>query len=173
MKLLEVIKSRRSVRSYKEAPVPKEDILKVLEAAIWAPSAGNLQPWEFVVVTDEKVKRVLFKASYGQPWVLEAPVVIVVCADTRRTSRFYGERGRNLYCIQDTAAAIQNMLLMAHYMGYGTCWVGAFDEEIVKRVVKAPEGVRPIALVTLGVPAEKPSPPKRRGLEEVVHWETF
>ncbi|RLF23588.1 MAG: nitroreductase family protein, partial [Thermoprotei archaeon] len=112
-------------------------------------------------------------AALGQMWIAEAPVVVVVCANIPRTAWRYGERGRSLYCLQDTAAAIQNMLLAAHALGYGTCWVGAFDEEEVSRILGLPDHVRPVAIVPIGKPAESPIPPPRRPLDEVVHWEKY
>ena len=106
-------------------------------------------------------------------WIADAPVVIVVCANEPRSARYYGERGRRLYCIQDTAAATQNMLLAAHALGYGTCWVGAFLENEVKKVLEIPDHVRPVAIIPIGVPGEKPSPRPRIPLDEVVHYEKY
>ncbi|HDO41379.1 MAG TPA: nitroreductase family protein, partial [Candidatus Bathyarchaeota archaeon] len=103
----------------------------------------------------------------------EAPVVIVVCADESRSSWAYGSRGASLYCIQDTAAATENMLLAACALGLGACWVGAFREDEVKRILKVPGGLRPVAIVPIGYPAERPNPPPKRPLEEVVHYESF
>ena len=173
MELLELIKGRRSVRSFRPDPVPREDLLKMLEAARWAPSAGNCQPWEFVIVTREDTKRRLAMAAFGQFFVAEAPVVVVVCANVPRTAWRYGERGATLYAIQDTAAATQNLLLMAHSMGYGACWVGAFDEDEVRRILKIPREVRPVAIVPIGRPAETPTPPPRISLGKLVHWESY
>lgn len=173
MDILELIKSRRSIRRFKSEPIPKEDLMKILEAARWAPSAGNCQPWEFIIVTKEETKHKLAMAALGQIWMTEAPVIIVVCANIPRTSWRYGERGRTLYVIQDTAAAIQNMLLTAHALGYGTCWVGAFDEEAVREILGIPDEVRPVALVPIGKPAESPTPPPRRPLEDIIHWENY
>ena len=173
MDIIEVIRTRRSIRSFKPDPIPKEDLMKILEAAIWAPSAGNCQPWEFIVVTREDLKRSIAFAALGQMWIAEAPVVVVVCANISRSERRYGERGRNLYVIQDTAAAIQNMLLTAHALGYGTCWVGAFNESAVMKALNIPKGVRPIAIIPIGKPAESPLPSSRRPLEEVLHWESY
>lgn len=161
METLECIKTRRSIREYEEKDVPNDLIGIILEAATFAPSAGNLQPWEFVVVKDKKKREKLYKASYYQEHVRDAPAVIVVCADLDKASSRYGYRGKTLYCIQDTAAAIQNMLLTAHDIGLGTCWVGAFDEEEVKLIVGLPENLRPVALITLGYPKEKPKMPRR------------
>lgn len=173
MDILDLVKSRRSIRSFKADPVPREDLMRILEAARWAPSAGNCQPWEFIVVTRDDLKRRLAMAALGQFWMTKAPVIIVVCANIPRTEWRYGERGRSLYAIQDTAAATQNILLTAHALGYGTCWVGAFNESEVKRVLNIPRDVRPVAIIPLGKPDERPIAPPRIPLEEVVHWETY
>lgn len=147
--------------------------MKILNSAIMAPSAGNCQPWEFVVVKDQAQKERLVHAALGETFIVEAPVNIVVCANVPRTSRRYGRRGEELYCIQDTAAAVQNILLAAYALGYATCWVGAFDEYAVAEVIKAPAGVRPIAIVPIGKPAEKPSPPQRMPLSKITHENKF
>jgi len=173
MDVFEAIYGRRSIRSYLDDPVPDEDLEKILEAATMAPSAGNLQPWEFIVVRDDVRKELLARAAYGQYWMAEAPVLVVVCANLDVSGSHYGERGRSLYSIQDTAAAIQNMLLAAYALGYGTCWVGAFDEEAVREIVKAPKRVRPVAIITVGKPAENPRPRGRKPLIEVVHYEEY
>jgi len=173
MNIFEAIKTRRSIRRFKEVEIPEEDLKKILEAAIWAPSAGNLQPWEFIVVKDKKIKERLAEAALGQMWMTTAPVIVVVCANLERSASRYGERGRNLYAIQDTAAAIENMLLAAHALGYGACWVGAFDEEEVRRILNIPHGIRPVALIPMGRPAEEPSVPYRRSLKDIVHKDVF
>jgi len=147
--------------------------MKIIDAARLAPSAGNIQPWEFVVVRDPEIKRGLSAAALDQTFIEEAPVVIVVCANQLRSARGYGTRGVNLYCLQDTAAATQNMLLAACALGLATCWVGAFNEEEARRVLNIPNGVRPVAIVPVGHPAEKPEAPERRSLSEIVHNETF
>ncbi len=173
MDVLEAIRGRRSIRRFKSDPIPEDDLMRILEAATWAPSAGNCQPWEFVIVTDEELKREIARAALAQMWISSAPVVIVVCANIPRTSWRYGERGRTLYCIQDTAAAIQNMLLAAYSLGYGTCWVGAFDEAGVKEVLRIPDNVRPVAIIPIGKPAEAPVAPPRIPLKELVHWNKY
>jgi len=173
MEVFEAIKGRRSVRAYTDEEVPDEAIEKILDAARWAPSAGNLQSWEFVVVRDPEAKRRLAEAAWGQRFIARAPVVIVVCANQKRSARGYGERGASLYCIQDAAAATQNMLLAAYALGLGTCWVGAFDERRVAEVINAPSGVRPVAIIPVGRPAERPRPPSRLSLDKVVHYESF
>jgi nitroreductase len=152
MEIFECIISRQSVREYDKKDVPNELVGQLLEAATHAPSAGNLQPWEFIVVKDKKTKSELANAALRQRHVEEAPVVIVVCADVEKISDRYGERGKNLYCIQDTAAAIENMLLSATSLGLGTCWIGAFEEDKVKVILNIPDKLKPVALITVGFP---------------------
>ncbi|MEM3579463.1 MAG: nitroreductase family protein [Candidatus Bathyarchaeia archaeon] len=173
MEVFEVIKGRRSIRAFRETDVSQETIEKLIEAARWAPSAGNIQPWEFIVIRNPETKRRLAEAALGQFFIEEAPVVIVVCADEERSARGYGARGRTLYCIQDTAAAIQNIHLAAYALGLGTCWVGAFREDEARKILNVPEGVRPVAIIPVGYPAESPQPRGRRSLKQIIHYEKF
>jgi nitroreductase len=170
--VLEAIKKRRSIRAYTTKEVSDEDVERLIEAARWAPSAGNIQPWAFVVVKDVETKRKLSSATL-QTLIQEAPVAIVVCADAARSSRVYGSRGEKLYSIQDTAAATQNILLAAQELGLATCWVGAFRENEVAKAVKTPTNLRPVAMVAVGYPAERPVAPQRRSFNEIVHYKTF
>ncbi|MFQ6094550.1 MAG: nitroreductase family protein [Candidatus Bathyarchaeia archaeon] len=173
MDLFEAINLRRSIRAFTGDTVSDEDVMKLINAARRAPSAGNIQPWEFVIVRKPENKRRLAAAALYQSFIEEAPVVIVVCADERRSGRGYGSRGVDLYCIQDTAAATQNILLAACALGLGACWVGAFNERGVRSILKLPQGVRPVAIVPIGHPAERPQPRYRRRLQEIIHFETF
>ncbi len=169
--MLEVIKKRCSVRRYQATPVPEEAIGQLLEAARWAPSAGNLQPWFFYVVRSQGVKECLAAAALEQRFIAQAPVVIVVCAEPERSGRVYGERGRRLYCYQDTAAAVQNILLAATAMGLGTCWVGAFHEDRVRECLAVPPHRVPVAIIPVGYPAEEPvHRTTRREPEEIVSY---
>jgi nitroreductase len=169
MDILSLIKSRRSIREFKEENVPDEIINKLLESAIYAPSEGNLQPWKFYVVRDRKIRIKLAESALEQYFISQAPVAIVVCADLIATSP-YGSRGINLYCIQSTAAAIQNILLTAHSFGLGTCWVGAFDEEQVSKILNLPGSLRPVAIIPVGYPAEKPHTPYRKKIKDVTEF---
>jgi len=173
MDVLEAIKGRRSIRAFKNEDVSQEIIEKLIDAAIYAPSAGNIQPWEFIIVRKLNIKKNLVEAASGQSFIEEAPVVIVVCANENRSSQGYGARGKTLYCVQDTAAAMQNILLFAYSLGLGTCWIGAFREEEVKEILKIPFGIRPVAIIPVGYPAEFPSPRSRRPINLIVHYETF
>jgi len=173
MDVLEAIKGRRSIRAFKSKDVRPEIIKELINAARWAPSAGNIQPWEFIIVRKPEIKRRLVEAALDQTFIEEAPVVIVVCANEDRSSQGYGMRGKTLYCIQDTAAAIQNIHLVAYSLELGTCWIGAFMEEDAKKILKIPYGVRPLAIIPVGYPAEAPTPPTRRPINQIVHYETF
>lgn len=167
--LWEAIEGRRSIRSYDPTrELPEEIIEKILRMAILAPSAGNLQPWFFYVIKNKRIREGLVQAAYGQGFLAEAPVNIVVCAEPERSGSGYGNRGRELYCLQDTAAAIENILLSAKSLGLGTCWVGAFDEEEAGTVLNLPQDLRPVAIIALGYSRESPEPRPRRDLKEVV-----
>lgn len=168
MGVFETILQRRSIRKFTADALSREQLEKLLEAARWAPSAGNLQPWVFVAVTSAEVRAALAAAAFGQEFVAEAPAVIAVVATPPKDSP-YGRRGRDLYCLQDTAAAVQNILLAACEMGLGTCWVGAFDEDAAARALNLGEGERPVALVPVGVPARE-GRSSRRPQADVVRW---
>jgi nitroreductase len=165
--ILSIVKARRSVRRFESRPLPEGAEQRLLEALVWAPSGGNAQPWHFVLVRSEQARRALSESALSQRFVAEAPLVVVVCADLDRARRAYGERGATLYCLQDTAAATQNMLLVAHAMGLGTCWVGAFRERDVASVLGLASHLRPVAIVPVGWPAEAPAAPGRRAVAEV------
>ncbi|MHA1754983.1 MAG: nitroreductase family protein [Candidatus Odinarchaeia archaeon] len=173
MELLELLSKRRSIRNFKSENIPEKIELEIIQAAISAPSAGNIQPWEFILIKDEIIKRKIAKAAFHQNFISQAPLVIVVCADTLKASGGYGLRGINLYCIQDTAAAIENMLIYITYKGLGACWVGAFNEESVKEILHIPDHLRPVALIPVGYPDEKPGKPPKRNISSVIHYETF
>ncbi len=173
MDLADAIKNRRSIRTYKKQDLPQETINQLIDAARLAPSAGNVQSWAFVLVSSQQTKQALAKGAYGQKSLEEASVVFVVCADEKRAEESYSERGRTLYCLQDTAAAIENILLTACSMGLGTCWIGAFREEEIRKVINAPPEMRPVAMIPVGYPNESPHARARRPASEVVYKETF
>ena len=174
MDFFEVISNRRSIRIFeKEQEIPETIVKKILESAILAPSAGNRQSWDFIVVTNSEIKQQLVRAALGQGFIAKASVVIVVCANQNRSAALYGRRGRDLYCIQDTAAATQTMLLTITALGYGAVWVGAFDEEPVREILKIPQGVRPMAIIPIGVPKRIPKATPRLPIEELIHHETY
>ena len=173
MEVFEAIKGRRSIRAFRRRDVSDDDVTRLIEAAIWAPSAGNIQPWEFVIIRKPDGKRRLVEAAWGQSFIEEAAVVVVVCANENRSSQRYGDRGKSLYCIQDTAAAIQNIHLAAYSLGLATCWVGAFKEQEVSQILNVPQGIRPVAIVPIGYAAASASPRSKRPMDQIVHYETF
>ena len=150
-----------------------EKITNCIEAAKSAPSAGNLQNWKFVIVKDPNKRQMIAEACLQQYWMSQAQVHIVVFALPDRAVRFYGVRGERMYTIQNCAAACQNMLLMAHEQGLGACWVSAFDENQLMRVLGAADFARPQAVITLGYPAEKPVEPIHFTIEHVCFFEKW
>lgn len=173
MDVLDAIKNRRSVRAFTTKNAADKTVETLIDAARHAPSAGNLQPWEFVVVRSREQKQKLVEAALNQTFIEEASAVIVVCADQARVKPRYGSRGENLYCLQDTAAATQNMLLTAHSLGLGTCWIGAFNEQQAAEALNLPKHVRPVAIIPVGYPAEKPQTPTRKQINQIIHYEKF
>ena len=168
MKVFEAIKKRRSIRKFNPTKeVTDEQIEKLLEAAHWAPSAGNLQSWFFIIIRNQKTKKELVKATLGQNFIARASVVIVSCADLKRSASRYSNRGKLLYAIQDATIATQNIWLAATEMGLGAVWVGAFDEDKVSCIFELPSHLRPIAIMPIGYPTESPPPPLRRKIQEI------
>lgn len=172
MDLFDAISKRRSIRQFKvDGVVDEASVLKILEAAFLAPSAGNGQSWRFEVVRDKELKRRLATEAGHQHFIEQVPVAIVVCIDLDLAAKKYGERGRNTYGLQDTAAAVENMLLAVTALGLGSCWVGAFDESIAAKILDLPSNIRPVAILPIGVPNEPAVrvPPRKR-LQDVVRF---
>jgi len=170
MTVEEAIRMRHSVRSYMNTPVEKEKIDQVLEAARLAPSAGNRQEWRFVVVTDKKRRKMLAKAARRQSFVGDAPCVIACCADTDMHVMTCGQL---CYPI-DVAIAVDHMTLRAVELGLGTCWVGAFQEDEVKKILNIPDRIKVVELLTLGYPRSKSVGAKKRlGFDEIVFYEEW
>jgi len=164
LEFIEVVRRRRSIRRYKTTPIPEEVLNEILEAARLAPSAGNRQPWHFLVVRDDDTKQQLGISS----WVAGAPAVILGCVDTR-------VRDEPL-CIVDLSIAFEHIVLAAANLGLGTCWIGRFvagSDEAVKRVLGIPKHVKVVAVTPLGYPDETPEPKARKSLSEIVHYDRF
>jgi len=167
MKILDVVKERRSIRKFLPKEISETVLEGIKDSLIWAPSAGNLQSRKFYFVFNGEIKEKLASAAHGQNFVAKAPLVIVGCLDTM-IRQYYGERGTGLYAIQDVAASIMGMMLVAHEAGLGSVWVSAFDEKEVIEILDMPRNLRPIALVPVGYPAYIPSPPPRVPKEEAI-----
>lgn len=160
-KLLEIIYNRRSIRRYHRKPIPDDFLKAILEAGRQAPSARNLQPYCFIIVRDQELKKRLVFSEWNR-FIEEAPVVIVGCGDSRAK-----------WAVVDVAIALQNMVIAAEALGLGTCWIGHFIEEEVKKLLRIPEHMKVVAMITLGYPAEKPSPRPKKSLEELIRYETY
>ncbi len=173
MDILDTIKTRRNVKEFLPKFVAWDDISKILEAARHAPSSGNLQNWRFIVAIDPGLKQKLAEAALQQYEIINAGALIVVCADPEKAERYYGLRGERLYTVQNCACAIQNMLLEAHSLGLATRWIGAFEEEMVKRELSIPDQIRPQAIIAVGYPKEIPQKPPKLPLETVVYFNAW
>lgn len=169
---LELAETRRSVRAYKPDPLPDDLLRQVLEGARRAPSACNRQPWRFVVVRDEAQRRKLGTA-YSREWFWSAPVIVAVCV-VPSEAWVRPHDGRN-YAWVDGAIAMDHLTLAAADAGLGTCWIGAFDPDPVRRILNLPDGVEVVAMTPLGFPAEEvvPRNRSRRALAETVVFERW
>lgn len=170
MHLKDAIKLRRSIRSFQNSDVSSDVIEHILSLAIEAPSAGNLQPWRIIILSKKEDKKEVAKIAYNQNFITQAPFAIIIAADTKKCMSVYGVRGRDLYSIQDTSALIENILLIATDCGLGTCWVGAFDEKALAEFLDLPDGIRPVAIIPIGYPAENPPNRGRTPLKDILTW---
>jgi len=169
--ILDVIKTRRSVRSFTAEPVPDEILKKLVEAGCWAPTGSNMQAWVFVVIRNkEKIKKL---QRFSPGLFVAPPAVIAVCADRERAFAKCGEMGRDFISLFDVAMAVQNIMLLAHSMGLGTCVLRSFDQKAYQILLELPDHVVPELLVTVGYPGHVPKAPARRPLEEVMYFERW
>ncbi|MBS7636873.1 nitroreductase family protein [Candidatus Bathyarchaeota archaeon] len=194
MDAVELIKSRRSIRKFKPLKVPRKVVNAILDLAKWAPSAHNAQPWRVVVIDDKAVKMRLATAM-GEAWlsdmlkdgvprekaeaivnveswqrITESPVVLIVCLSMKEMHKYPDRRRQKAEYtmgVQSVAAFIQNLLLLAHYYGLGTCWVCAplFCQKAVRKALNLPRGIEPQAMVIMGYADEMPEPPPRKPVE--------
>lgn len=169
MDFFDVVKDRHSIRAYTAQPIGPEKLQQILEAVNRAPSAGNLQAYEVYLVCDARRKTALARAAYDQEFLAQPPIVLVFCAHAARSAGKYGKRGMDLYCVQDAAIACTFAMLAAAALSLATVWVGAFDEDEVRRVIGAPPAHRPVAMLPVGYPAESPRRRPRRRLNDIVH----
>jgi nitroreductase len=169
MDFFEAAKQRRSVRAFRAEAVPEDTLVRILETLNLAPSAGNLQSYEVYLVRDAERKAALVTAARGQEFLLQAPVVLVFCANAQRAEERYGMRGIDLYSVQDASIACSYAMLAATASGLATTWVGSFSEAQVSHLLGLPEDQRPVALLPIGYAAETPPARKRRPLGDLIH----
>jgi nitroreductase len=171
MDYFEVVKRRQSIRAFQNRPIEDGKLHRIIEAVNLATSAGDLQAYEIVIVRDSRRKKALSKAAWDQSFIAEAPVCLVFLAYPGRSSGKYGQRGSELYCLQDATIAATFAHLTATALGLGSTWVGAFDDDAVANAVDAPKDKRPIAILPLGYPAEIPQLTPRRAVGEILSSE--
>ena len=173
MDFFEAVEKRRSVRKYESREFGRQEMKQILDAINAAPSAGNLQGYEVVIVNDPTTKDALTKAAYGQAFINEAPVSLVFCADHARSAQKYGKRGADLYAVQDATIAASYCQLAATALGLATVWVGAFDTKLAAEAVNAPTHVTPVAIITIGYAAEQPQRTPRRKTLDLIRDNRF
>jgi len=156
----ETIMKRRSVRSFSDKPVPAESIKKLLEAARWAPSGSNRQPWRFIVVRDPKRIKLIKMFSEGLSG--NPTLVIAICAEDM-----------DMYTMMDIGITAENIMLEAVELGLGTCAIGSFSEEPVKQLLRIPKELSLVLLMSIGYPDTEPRPRSRKALEEIAYSEKY
>lgn len=168
MNVFEAIKTRKSVRKYKPQPIPEDHLKQIMTAAQLAPSAGNKQPWRFILVKDPETKMKLGTIARNQTWISDAGVIVAALAMDKKSPEVY-ER----WAEKDVMTAVEHMVLAAWELGYGTCWIGAFNEDQVKELLKVPKEMAVINLLPIGVPDQIPEPRGRKSLEELFHLDRY
>lgn len=167
MDVARAVRERRSIRSFLRKDIPEDVLYKLVDALIWAPSAGNLQSRKFYFIKNEKIRKEIAAAALNQDFIASAPVAVVCCTDSSIESH-YGERGIRLYSIQDVSASIMQMMLVACENGLGTCWVGAFREKEVSVLLELPANLTPVAIVPVGYPERLPKATARVSIDKAV-----
>lgn len=171
MSIMQVIKARRSIRLYKDNKVPDKDLLELIEAGTWAPSGSNIQPWYFIIVTDDHV---LEQVSAFSPGLLgNPPAVIVACCDKQLAFEKGGELGRGELCVMDLCMASQNIMLMAAEKGLGTCPIKSFNGPALKKILKLPDHISPELVLSVGYPKNSPEAPLRKATTDVAYFNVW
>lgn len=168
-----MLRKRWTVRAFKPTPIPDEKLWKLLKNAVKTPSAGHKQPAEFIIVKDPKTKKALAEAAWGQMFVVEPPVVIVVCANTRRPGERYGRRGVEFYSLIDTAFTAHNIQLSAFNEELGSFFIAAFADGEVSKIMGLSDHVRPVGIMGIGLPDEPPQRYPRLPLHQIIHYERW
>ena len=169
MDVFAAISQRSSVRAYKDTAVEEDKLNKVLEGARLSPSSSNCQEWKFIVVKNKKTREKLADAALGQSFIGEAPVVIVACATESKSIMLCGQPAHTV----NVSIACAFMILQAYELGLGTCWIGAFMENEVKKILKIPEHIRVVAMTPLGYPNQPPTQKSRKALDQIVCFEKY
>lgn len=171
MEFEEVIKKRKSIRKFKEKEIPDKLIYKIIEIANLSPSAGNLQARNVIIVKNKEIKIKIAKICFEQNFISEAPVVFVIFANLNESAKKYGERGKELYAIQDATIFASYIQLIATNYGLSSCWVGAFNETELKKLFEIKENLKPIAVMPIGYSDEEKERPPRRSIDQIIKKE--
>jgi nitroreductase len=174
MELKKAILERRSIRKYKDKPVKIEILGEILDVARFSPSSGNLQNWQFIIVTNEKKKKEIASASMNQNWMTEAPAYIVICNQYKKVTQMYGKLGK-MYSIQNCSIIANNIMLLAKEKGLDTCWIGAFDNEAVQRILEiSDDDADPEIILTIGYSNEtKLNESEREEIQSLVYFDKW
>ncbi len=173
MDTLRAIQKRRAVHKFRNRPLPDRVLKEILEAGRWAPSAGNIQSVRLIVVEDDDKKKELADACLSQNWMIDAPIIVVLCSHASELEKWYGDRGRQLYAVQDVTLAAQNIMLAATSLGVGSCFVSAFSDSKVRRVLKIPDLFVPYAIIPIGYASEHPRIPTKFRLWDITFWNSW
>ena len=169
MDVNQAITTRRSIRRYLKKPIEPEKLVKILEAARWSPSANNRQDWKFIVIQDASLIKQMVAACRNQSFIAEAPLLIAACSLKPDSLMTCGQPRGTV----DLSIAMTSMLLQAWELGLGTCWLGAFEQDRVKELLKVPESVSVVAVTPVGYPAMIPVPTDRKPLDAIVCYDQF
>jgi nitroreductase len=169
MDVVKAIKGRRSVRSFKEDKIKKEDVYECVDNAKYAPSSGNLQNWKVIVVEDKNKLKELAVACLRQRWIADAPVSLVVCAEMDSVAKVYGDKGE-LYAVENANLYVQNLILLLYSKGLGSALVGSFDKKAIRRILKIPTDAEPLYVIPVGKSNGEVKEPIRREMEHFTYF---
>ncbi len=172
MEFGDVLKERRSVRNFSVKGISLSDVLEICEAARFSPMAGNIYTIRLILVSNKESKLKLAEAALEQEFIADAPYILVVCSDLTNLGRSYGENA-HIFSRQQAGAAIENMFLKATDLGLATCWIGAFDEKAVRRILRIPDKIQVEALLPIALPLSKPSAKKKPELKQVLYFDIW
>jgi len=170
MDLKDVVQETINVKKYWADKILLELVEEIIDSGRYATCAGTTVSWKVIVITDDKLKDKISTCCMDQNWIGKAPVVLVVCSDATSFKKFYGKKGEDVYAIQNTIAAAENMRITATSLGISSCWISFFEEKSLKRVLKIPEKIKPEVVITLGYSDMKTERPSRTGLDRLVYF---
>jgi len=172
MNTINCIRARRSIRKFKSKRIPENLLLSIIDAGRWAPSASNLNPIKYIIIEDADVRKKIASATYNPDVIKSAPVVVAVCSSTGLIQRNFGKKG-DLYEIQGTAVATQNIMLAAREFGLGSCWIAISIESRLRRLLQIPDGFAVHNLLALGYPDHSPRVPAKPDINAITYFDTW